>query len=344
MISALYSKDRAEKAAFISAFAAGSAGPVIYVAPKNMGRHRLRLPGVHAVTYEEVMERDTWLRTNALIGPNTSLIFENPSRYPKATTPKSRALRRLSMQITRKALVDIVPFTVDVKYLYTPLSYLDRAILGYAHNYAFLENYQELGEDGAIRLAHEPAVLAEKMRSVCRISYNGFLCPQRTTIPCPVTPDEHAMYMARRAELFATETSPQRIITRLADTAHAFSSRTAALLALLPELEGPVMVYTNLSSYAQKVERAARQAGFLNVSATSYQLGAGLDAARHTVYFESPIINSHYLLDIEAAIPPIGSVWHFLSDTKVDAHLYGQIDRELTQIEALTRELHRVSC
>lgn len=342
MITALYSKDQAEKNAFIRDFAAGSAGPVIHVHPKNMAHKSVKLPGVYSTTYETVTERDTWLHVNSLIGPNTTLIFENPSRYPKATTPKSRALRRLSMQVTRKAIVDIVPFTVGIKYLYTPLSYLSRSILGYAHNYAFLENYQELGEDGVIRSAHDYDVLAAKMKAVCKISYDAFLCPNRTVVHCPVTPAEHEAYAVRRAELFTKETNPGRIVTRLADTVHAFDSRLAMLLELLSELDGDTTVYTNLASYAKRAESAAKRAGFTRVMVTSYQLGAK-QPTQNTVYLESPIVNSYYLLDAEAMLQDGCNVYHFLGDTKVDVYLYNQIDHELSQIDGLTKELCRVS-
>lgn len=341
MIAALYSKDQAEKNQFIRDFAKDSEGPVIHVFPKNMRHKSVQLPGLVSVTYEDVTERDTWLRVNSLISPNATLIFENPSRYPKATTPKSRALRRLSMQVKRKALVDIVPFTLDVQYLYAPLSYLSRGILGYAHNYAFRENYQEMDEGGVIRSAHDFDVLANKMKSVCRITYNGFLCSSRQLVECPATPAEHNCYQERRMELFAKEKNPGRIITRLADTVHAFESRTTALMDLLSELHGRTVVYCNLTSYARRVEAAAKQAGFV-IKGASYQVGAQ-DTFDNVIYFESPIVNSYYLLDAEAALCPDSRVYHFRGDTKVDLYLYGQIDHELNQIEGLTRELYRVS-
>lgn len=341
MIAALYSKDQEEKNQFIREFAAGSLGPVIHVHPKNMSYKAAKLPGVYAVTYEDVTERDTWLRVNSLIGEHTTLILENPSRYPKAITPKSRALRRLSFQVKRKALVDIVPFTLDIEHLYTPLSYLDRSILGYAHNYAFRENYQELGDDGIVRNAHDFDVLAQKMKSVCRISYDGFLCRNRHLIECSTTDEEKVCYAQRREGLFGKETNPGRIVTRLADTVHAFDSRLKCLVDLLSELQGSTVVYTNLASYAKRAENEAKRAGF-QVKATSYQLGTQ-ERFDNVIYLESPIVNSYYLLDAEAALRPDCNVHHFRGDTKVDLYLYGQIDHELQQIDGLTKELYRVS-
>lgn len=343
-IAAYYSKDNSRKQSFASDFVAGERGPIIYVYPKNMDAQRLTLPNAYSVTYEAIDDRETWLHINALIGDSTVLIMENPSRYPKATTPKSRTLRRLSMQVQTKAIVDIVPFTEDIQYLYTPLSFLSRSILGYAHYYAFRENYQEMDEAGIIRSAHDYDVLAGKMKGVCQCDYNGFMLRNRTVVDCPITADEQAQYDARREELFGVEKSPQRIVTRLADTAHAFQSRTDRLLDVLAECAGQTLVLCNLASYAKRAQAAAKSAGFRNVMTTSYQVAMREELASfdNVVYLESPIVNSYYLLDVEAALPTHCNVYHFLGDAKVDKYLFSEIDRELRQIHGLTKELYRV--
>lgn len=344
-IAAYYSKDSRRKRTFVNDFVSGERGPILYVYPKNMEGQRFTLPNAYAVTYEDIDKRDEWLHINSLIGGSTVLIMENPSRYPKATTPKSRTLRRLSMQVQTKAIVDIVPFTEDIQYLYTPLSFLSRSILGYAHYYAFRENYQEMDDSGVIRSAHDYDVLASKMQSACRIDYDGFMLRNRTVVDCPITDDEQAQYDARREELFSVEKSPQRIITRLADTAHAFQSRTDRLLDALAECHGQTLVLCNLAGYAKRAQSAAKAAGFRNVVATSYQVAmretvAGFD---NVIYLESPIVNSYYLLDVEATLPAHCTVYHFLGSAKVDKYLYGEIDRELRQIHGLTKELYRVA-
>lgn len=342
-ISALYSKSRPERRDFMDAFIGSAHGPVIHVYPKNLGDPPVR-SGVFAVTYEALTDRAPWLHVNSLVGPSTSLLLENPARYPKALAPKSEALRRLSMQVQRKCIVDFVPFTLAMEHLYTPLSYLSRSILGYAHTYVWRENYREVCEDGVIRAAHDPAVVAPKMATVCRITYDGFLCPSRKTVACPATAQEHLAYAHRKDELFEKETNPQRIITRLADTAHAFRSRLDALVDLVQTLDGPVLVATNLATYAQKAGSALKAAGCHHARAVSYQLGLAHqgEPPAHMVYLESPIVDSYYLLDLEAGLPSDCQIYHFLGDTKVDAHLYGRIDAELSEIQALTKELKRV--
>jgi hypothetical protein len=342
-VAALYSKRQAIKQEFVSNFVDGEHGPIIYVYPKNMDGQRLNLDRAYAVTYEDIDKKENWLHINSLIGDGTVLVMENPSRYPKATTPKSRTLRRLSMQVQTKAIVDIVPFTEDIQYLYTPLSFLSRSILGYAHYYAFRENYQEMDDNGVIRSAHDPDVLADKMRTACKIDYDGFMLRSRTVVDCPITQAEQQRYDERKEELFSVEKSPQRIITRLADTAHAFESRTSRLLEVLSECQGRTLVLCNLASYAKRAQAAAKGIG--NIVATSYQVAMreDLPSFDNVVYLESPIVNSYYLLDVEAALPINCNVYHFQGNAKVDRYLFGEVDRELRQIHGLTKELYRVA-
>ena len=338
MRQAYFTKSRQAKADFILNFAASARGSVVYVYPKNRAKEAVQLPRAYAVAYEDITKRDQWLHVNSIVDENSTLILENPSRYPKITSEKFRHLYRLAMHVHNKAIVDIVPFTRDVQYLYTPYCYLGRDILGYAHYYAFRENYYEEDEQGAVHSAHDFDVLARKIAPVSQIDYDRFLCRDRQTIEFESTPDEHAAYADRKAALFAKEKSPQRIVTRLADTAHAFQSRADALLELLSGLRGDTLVYTNLGTYAQRARRAIKAAGLKHVWCTSYQTGSHRQVA-NLVYLESPIVKSYYLLDAESRQAPDCRVFHLLGDMKVDRYLYGELDHELRQIDGLTREL-----
>lgn len=344
MRAALFTKSKAEKNAFIMEFIEQvQGGSIIYVYPKNRRRERADIPHAYSVAYEDVTKRDHWLRINSLVGPDTILLLENPSRYPKITSEKFRHLYRLAMQVPHRALVDIVPFTLDVQYLYTPFAYLGRDILGYAHYYAFRENYYEMDEAGNVRASHDFDVLAGKIAPVSEISYSAFLCPNRHLVEVESTPAEHKMYSRRKAELFDKYKSPQRIITRLADTTHAFESRMQVLLALLPELEGDTIIYTNLGTYAKRAQQAIRAAGFRRVWVTSYQTGS-LRPVQNCVYFESPIVKTYFLLDAESRLQEDCRVFHFRSDMKVDLYLYNELQKEIQQIDGLTRELHHAKC
>jgi len=359
MIGALYSKSREEKDAFIRDFLRRAKGSTaIYVYPKNREAERPRLEHVYPVTFEDISKRDEWLYINSIMNRDSVLIVENPSRYPKITSTKFARLKRLSMQIEHKAVVDIVPFTLDIQYLYTPLAYLDRAILGYAHYYAWRENYYEQDADGVVHSSHDFDIVADKMKDACQITYPAFLCQNRKTIEVESAEDERRAYAKKKEQLFAKYTTPQPIVTRLADFNHALDSRSDRLIELLMTLRGKTLVLVNLGIYARRLRKKLRDVGIKQARVTSYQQGIPRqkkhqsdqlafhmprDSYQNCIYFESPIVKSYFLLDVESLLPPECNVFHFKSDMKVDQHLYGLLDHELQQIDGLTKELYHAT-
>ena len=345
MKAAFFSKDYDRRREFVERFLRAAKTPlVIYIYPKNR-KKEFKSPiveGCHIrhLTYEDMTKTNEWLTINSLITPQTTLVLDNPSRYPKITSTKVLALERLEKMIKFKAIVDIVPFTLDIQYLYTPYSYLGREILGYAHYYAFRENYHEQDRLGNTRFSHDFDLLVDKISPVTEIDYDRFLCQNRETIDCQSTPEELAQYQALRDECFAAqEFSPRVVITKLADFAHAFDSRLQSMVDLLKKLKGQTVVYTNLKDYAQRAEKFAKSAGF-NIVSTSYQVGA-LGDFDNCIYLESPIVKSYFLLDAESRLNPECRVFHILGDTTVDRYLYKILADEITQIDKFTQELSR---
>jgi len=358
MIAALYSKSREEKDKFIRDFLRRAKGSTaIYVYPKNREAERPQLEHVHPVTFEDISKRDEWLYINSITNEDSVLILENPSRYPKITSTKFARLKRLSMQIGHKAIVDIVPFTLDIQYLYVPLAYLGRAILGYAHYYAWRENYYEQDTSGTVHSSHDFDIVADKMKRACQITYPAFLCQNRELIEVESTGSERQAYAEKKEQLFAQYTTPQPIVTRLADLTHAFDSRSDRLIELLNTLRGRTLILTNLGTYAKRLRKKLRDAGIKQLRVTSYQQGMprpkpkvgqlGLPIPKieyqNCVYFESPIVKSYFLLDVESLLSPKCKVFHFRSDMKVDRYLFEQLDHELRQIDGLTKELYRAT-
>lgn len=345
MKAAFFSKDYDRRREFIERFLGDSGVPLaIYIYPKNRKKEfqtpQLKGCTVRCFTYEDMTKTNEWLTINSLVSPQTALILDNPSRYPKITSTKVLALERLEKMIQVKAIVDIVPFTLDVQYLYTPYSYLGREILGYAHYYAFRENYQEQDESGSIRFSHDFDLLAGKIAPVTEIGYDRFLCQSRETVEHQSTPEELAEYQSVRDECFAAKQfSPRVVITKLADLAHAFDSRLQSMVNLLKSLKGETVVYTNLKDYAKRAERFAKDAGF-KVTGASYQIGSQ-DEFNNCIYLESPIVKSYFLLDAESRLTPDCRVFHILGDTKVDQYLYKALADEITQIDQFTQELSR---
>lgn len=287
-----------------------------------------------------MLKTDEWLTINSLVSPQTALILDNPSRYPKITSTKVLALERLEKMVQVKAIVDIVPFTLDIQYIYTPYSYLGREILGYAHYYAFRENYHEQDELGNVRFSHDFDLLADKIAPATEVDYDRFLCQNRETIEHLSTPEELAQYQALRDECFAAkEFSPRVVITKLADLAHAFDSRLQSMVNLLKTLKGKTVVYTNLKDYAKRAEKFAKDSGF-QATGASYQVGAQGDFD-NCIYLESPIVKSYFMLDAESRLKHDCRVFHILGDTRVDRYLYQALTDEITQIDNFTQELSR---
>lgn len=343
MKAAFFSKDYDRRREFIERFLDDSGVPMaIYIYPKNRKKEFsppcVKGCTVRCFTYEDMTKTNEWLTINSLVSPQTALLLDNPSRYPKITSTKVLALERLEKMVQVKAIVDIVPFTLDIQYLYTPYSYLGREILGYAHYYAFRENYQEQDASGHIRYSHDFDLLADKIAPVTEIDYDRFLCQNRETIEHLSTPEELAQYQSVRDECFAAKQfSPRVVITKLADLAHAFDSRLQSMVGLLKTLKGKTVVYTNLKDYAKRAEKFAKDSGF-HVAGASYQIGAQGDFD-NCIYLESPIVKSYFLLDAESRLKPDCRVFQILGDTKVDRYLYKNLADEITQIDNFTQEL-----
>jgi hypothetical protein len=316
----------------------------IYVYPKNRHKDLQKLQvancEVYYFTYEDITKTEEWLTVNGLLSDRTALILDNPSRYPKISSPKFQFLYRLEKKCRDKAIADIVPFTLSIEYLYTPYSYLGRDILGYAHYYAFRENYHEFDADGVMKMSHDFDLLADKIAPYTQIDYARFLCPDRQVVETHATDSELAEYQTLRTECFAREPfSPRNTITKLADCAHAFDSRIATAIELLAQLKGATVIVTNLSSYAKRMAKELVNRG-LSATTTSYQIG--IDRSfDNCIYLEAPIVKNYLLMDIESRLNPRSQIYQIRGDTNVDRHLWRELDAELTQIDEFTQELNR---
>jgi len=336
----LISKDERRKEKFVERIIVNKTveNDVIYIYPKN---RKKVFKGAFCVTFEDITKDNEWLTINGILNENTILIIENPSRYPLITSEKYKYLYRLAMKvkIENKYIIDIVPFTLDIAYLYTTYVYISRTILGHAHFYAFRENYKEQLEDGSVVSGHDHQFLAKKIMKVTEIDYSNFLVESRELIKIESTLDESERYQIKKDELFSKEKSIVRIITRLADTAHAFNSRREKVAELAMSLEGITVIYFNLSSYAVAVKKIIGKNK--NIICTSYQKGH-IGDVDNIIYAESPIVKSYFMLDAESRASKDTKVFHILGDTGVDTHLYSKIESELSQINSLTKEMNHV--
>lgn len=336
---AYFSKSAAARAAHVISVAKAAAGPVIYLHPKNASAPVL--PGAVIATFEDMEERATWLAINDAASNGATLIIEKGSRYPRVAGSKFKRLQTLTKRVAAVFIVDIVPFTLEPRFLYTTFSYLGTDILGIAKYAAMHEEYEELLPDGrVVSVGKDPAELARRIAPVSSIDYVRFSAPCET-VRVESTFAELEQYQAKKDKLFAKHDNPAKIVTRLADFAHAFDSRNNALLGLLKTIEESAIVYVNLASYAARINRALRAAGLTRHKAISYQIGCE-DETSVAVFMEAPIVNSHFALDAESRIAIGGRAYRIHSDAKVDEYLSGRFAAEMSSIDALAGEM--VTC
>lgn len=341
----LYSKSPDARAAFVkSYFEKSGAGKIAYLAPRKFiadvsGR---RLPQASFHAYEDVIKSNTLFNE---VDGETLLVFDRPSRYKLITSNTFVRLSRIAARYERKIMVDIVPFTTGIEYLYTPLAFIDRRILNYQHWYSFRENNLEITETGESVRAHDYNLLAGKLAPHVKIDYESFLENQTHVVERPMPGEERAEYQALRDRLFAENRTAGPIITTLADWTNIRPGRYETLKDLLSGLQGKSIVYTNLASHNRRLKKEIgggdRSIGG-NIEIKSFYDTNG-DESRYdnVILFEVPIVRNYLFLDVIANIRPDCHVHIFRSDVTVDRYLFKKMDDEYTAINEFTKTLHK---
>lgn len=338
---ALYSKRRETKDGFIRLLLERATGMVVYLGPKILVPHiRTLFPSVRAVALENLPKRDTFLDLNTMVGPETTLILENVSRYTKLDSNHFRYIHRLAKSCGYRYLVDIVPFFEDITKLYLPLSYLDRQILGYPNGYAFEEEYLEEDEAGQIRRSHDLDYLAGKVGPWCYIDYREFL-PEISFVETVLTEKEEAGYQVRKLDLFQKYNNPRKIVTRLCDYTNVMESRCKALAGLLEELGEETVIYTNIGKDAGHLKRYLGRPARVEITTYTTYDGNPVEAG-NIIFFETPINqNKESAMDILAGIGEGSKVYYFRSSAKVDSFVFGEVWPAWQAVNDFSRELSR---
>lgn len=345
-VFAFYSKVREHKDAFIDLLKARHPGCLfIYLCPRVVVEHvKARHPGFKVVAIEHFTRRDVFLRLHDLAGPRTVIVMENVARYTHLSSDKFNYLHRLRMATEHRYLVDIVPFHRAIHKLYLPLSYLDREILQYSNGWAFEYNYLEEDEHGRVRRAHDLDFLAGKVSPWAYVDYPAFL-PPIEYVDSALTPDEHAVYAARKAQLFEEYDNPLKIVTEICDCANMLASRYDSLVETLRDAGGHAVVYTNIvKNNALIRQHLRRRRARLDVEYRTYMTHQNRPVEADVVaLFETPI-NQNQLaaLDVLADVRPGARVLLFRNDARADGYIFGQVQPEWSAIDAFTRELWRV--
>lgn len=333
----MYSKSPETRAEFIlSTFKASGLEKLAFLAPKKfIPDLSPRIPEASFFAFEDMTKsNDLFNRAD----DRTLLVFDRASRYKNITSNTFVRLSRLAARYEHKILVDIVPFTADVQFLYCPLAFIDRGILGYQHWYSFRENNLEVTEGGGQVRAHDYALLAQKLKPHVSIDYADFFGNQIHIIGCPLTREEKTEYQILRDRLFAENRTASPIITALADWTNILKSRYAKLEELLGALPGKNAIYTNLSGHNRRLKKR-----FSGVAIKSfYDTNGGEGKYDNVILFEVPIVKSYLFLDVIANVRPDCPVYIFRSDTTVDKYLFKKMNDEYTGINGFTKVLYRV--
>lgn len=331
MKSAVYSTDAAAIQRLIDPQQAA-----FYVCPKA------RMPALRSllmpplVAIEDLTKTPIWLWCNEVVNDSSLLIYDRVSRYYRVSSEISRRLERLAEVAAHTYLVDIVPFCEDIQYLYMPWRYVNRSILGYAHYYAFRENYAEMLPDGTIVRCHDHAHLSQKLAPSCLVERQAALLAKRQRVEVAASDSEQREYKTLRDQLFEMHTTPQPIVTRLADYSHATQSRRDTVCEIALSFPGKVAIVCNLSTYASFYRAKLPQ----SVVCCSYSTPAStLAECDAIVYAEPPIVQTFRFFDIEALLPPSALALRVFGSLKIDRYLDECLTKEISQIDAFMKTL-----
>jgi hypothetical protein len=340
-----YSRSAEARALFVREYASQQSGgcTMVYLAPKKFLRDvQQRIPSAIFLAYEDLTKSNDIFN---LADEQSLLVFDRPSRYKNIATDTWVRLSRAAERYRHKILVDIVPFTAQVQYLYCPLALVSRTILGYQHWYSFRENNSEQLADGSIVRAHDYRYLAQKLAPYCMIDYADFLGNALEVVDCPLTTREMSEYQELRDRLFAEAQKAEKrsaspIVTQLADWTNIRQSRYTQLRDLLLEHNGRTVIYTNLAGHNRRLKSI-----FHGSEVKSFYDTNGDEGEYDTVIlFELPIVKSYLFLDVIANVRPDCRICFFRSNTTVDKLLYNRMVTEYQGVNDFARQLYQEVC
>jgi hypothetical protein len=333
----LYSRSAEARASFVQQHAS-QYSKVVYLAPKKfLADVKERVSTISTSTflaYEDLTKSNDIYN---LVDEQTLLVFDRPSRYKNITTDTWVRLSRAAERYQQKILVDIVPFTAGVQYLYCPLALVSRSILGYQHWYSFRENNSEQLPDGKAVRTHDYAHLAQKMAPYSVIDYPNFFDNPIKTVNCPLTTQEKSEYQTLRDRLFAENKTASPIITTLADWTNIRASRYTRLRDLLLAQRGKTMIYTNLSGHNRRLKKIFPSSEVRSF----YDINGEEDQYDTVILFELPITKSYLFLDVIANVRPDCRILFFRSDTTIDSLLYNRMTNEYQSVNDFAHQLYQ---
>lgn len=294
----------------------------IQIAPKKLAA---KLPRCYAV--EDLNKTATWLELNERISNQTRLVFNRVSSYYKVNSDKARRLERLSEMSKSVSMIDVTPFCESIESLYMTWRYIDRSILGYQHHYAFAGgHYEKHGNKVVSSLDFD--LNASKIAPHCKLAKSP-IRDKRSIVECQYTSCEHGMYDKQRDVLFSTKTTPQPIITGLADLVHSFETRRSAALDCST---GNSLVVVNVNSYAKWFKDRGR-------NCCTYAKPVDSSPFDRIVFAEPPIVYTYRRLHIESQARLDCEIIDVRGSSKLDRYLSDRIATETGDIGRFCRIL-----
>jgi hypothetical protein len=338
-IGAFYSKDRKKKIEFANQLikykrSKNEINQVIYYAPRKLLdtiKDSLKVD-VNMFPYEGLRNTN---KPYTMATEKTLLILENVARYKNVSSYIFKRLAKLSKYCKQKFLIDIIPFSTDIQYLYLPWSYLERSVIGHQHYYAFRENNYEKTKTGQIVRSHNFKHLASKLASYTIITYNKFMTQPKEIVNYNLTEKENQGYQKKKEKLFKKYNNPQPIITRLADYTNTRQSGYLKLANFFQKLKGNTIIYTNLKKHNKELSKL-----FKTVRVRTYYTANGDEGnADNVILFETPIVKGYLFLDVISNLRPDCNIYIFKSDAKVDGYLYRKMRDEYKALNEFTLKL-----
>jgi hypothetical protein len=302
--------------------------PELYICPRSRVAAVEKIVNCPVIAVEDVTDTPTWLRVNSMARDGIPIVYDRVARYYKVGNEKARRLSRLA-EIGTVSLVDIVPFCEHRQFLYMPVRYVNRTILGYSHFYAFSGGHME-EIDGRIVHSLDCDLLSSKLSphvALCRPAPG----PKPRVVLVEATDEERAGYAARREELFEKCKTPIPILTRLADYSHATESRREAVRQLC--VPGTCVI-TNIGPYAAVYKSFSVDVGTYDTPPKT------LAACTRLVFAEPPIAITYRRFDIEAQLSAHCEVFDIVGRLKVDLFLSGRIAYERNEISTFMGALN----
>ena len=294
---------------------------IVYLLPKKFyDELKGSLENVEVHFYEDIS------KSNDLINyarEESLLILDSQARYKN------------------KIIIDSVPFASEIEFLYVPLSYIDRNILGYQHYYSFRENNSEVYQGKQWR-SHDFELNAKKMSGIAYQEYQSFLDGiEIKTHEVALTQEEKDGYEKKKEDCFKKYDRFNPIVTALSDYSNMRESVYEKIGEVLQNINGEAVLYTNIKTHNKYLKKR-----FPNVNVrTFYDVNGDEQNYKNIILCEVPIARAYLFTDVLSRLNVETTVHIIKPNVPAIKLLYNRMNTEYTQLDEFTKILRReINC